>query len=212
MPKGNPGISKSLEHKIKISAALMGRKQTPEHAVKSRRAIIQVGIVHQWQIGHTPWNKGIHLSADHAAKARVANLGKKQTEEVKMKKNAAIRLTLSTPEARALRSKQAIERWQDPEYRSKALARRFPSSLEQALSLLLQDAEFEFETEKAFGRYTVDAWIPKYGLVFEADGYHHINPKRQKQDIKRDKLLLEHKSVRAVVHLTANDLTPWMEA
>ncbi|KKM13561.1 hypothetical protein LCGC14_1715010 [marine sediment metagenome] len=81
--------------------------------------------------------------------------------------------------------------------------------LEHALSLLLQSAGLEFEAQKRFSYYTVDAWIPSRNLVFEADGswYHQDKEKEH----HRDERLIE-KGIVAVVHLDEHDLDPWLEA
>ena len=83
------------------------------------------------------------------------------------------------------------------------------SSLEFALQLLLETAEFDYRTQVRFGRYVVDAWVPEYGLVFEADGsyWHSLNPGR---DQKRDKYLLNC-GVTAVIRLNEHDLNGWLE-
>ncbi len=81
--------------------------------------------------------------------------------------------------------------------------------LEQALSLLLQSANLDFEAQKRFGYYTVDAWIPSHNLVFEADGsWCHQDKIKERH---RDMCLID-KGVSAVIHLDEHDLDPWLEA
>ena len=41
--------------------------------------------------GRIPWNKGGHISEEAKAKLRQANLGKKQSEETKRKRNAKLK-------------------------------------------------------------------------------------------------------------------------
>lgn len=85
---------------------------------------------------------------------------------------------------------------------------RDPTSLEQAMALLLQDAGLEFEAQVRFGRYVVDAWVPSHGLVFEADGmfwYHHQDKEREAW---RDEYLIQ-RGVVAIVHLDDDDLRPY---
>jgi len=80
-----------------------------------------------------------------------------------------------------------------------------PTKLELALRELLQTASLEFEEQKRFGRYVVDAFVPSHGLVFEADGifwYHHQDKERE---ARRDAYLV-NRGVAAVVHLTEEDL------
>ena len=81
--------------------------------------------------------------------------------------------------------------------------------LEHALQMLLENAGLEFETQKRFGYYTVDAWVPSRNLVFEADGswYHQDKEKERRRDCS-----LIKKGVSAVVHLDEHDLDPWLVA
>ena len=88
---------------------------------------------------------------------------------------------------------------------------RSPTNLEYALQLLLEDAGFEYEVQRRFGRYVVDAYVSNRNLVFEADGsfwYHH---KDKVREAKRDAYLID-KGVSAVIHLDEHDLAPWLEA
>ena len=78
-----------------------------------------------------------------------------------------------------------------------------PTILEHALSLLLEDANFEYEMYVKFSRYVVDAYIPSYNIAFEADGlWWHRDPNKI---AIRDKELLQT-GIGAVIHLTENDL------
>lgn len=83
-----------------------------------------------------------------------------------------------------------------------------PTNLEFALDLLLQDAGLEYESQKRFGRYVVDAYVPSRGLAFEADGaYWHSDKARE---ARRDAYLVG-RGIIAVVHLNEHDLAAWME-
>ncbi len=93
-----------------------------------------------------------------------------------------------------------------------------PTNLEIALSLLLQDAGLAFESQKSFGRFQVDFWVPSRGLIFEADGQYWHNgacDKRQSYNTRRttqeerDACLITQANVLGVVHLTDDDLAPW---
>ena len=89
-----------------------------------------------------------------------------------------------------------------------------PTNLEWALQLLLEDAGFDFETQKRFGRYAADMWVSSHALVFEADGSFWHKQREKKYPgyhAKRDAFLLS-KGVKAVIHLTEYDLDPWLEA
>ena len=90
----------------------------------------------------------------------------------------------------------------------KNMSERKPTVLEFALQLLLEDAGFEYEAQKQYGRYCVDFWVPEYRLVFEADGsfwYHHQDIERE---AKRDEYLLRQGAI-GVVHFDEKDLSPW---
>ena len=91
--------------------------------------------------GHTSWNKGLKrpMSLDHRAKLSAVHraIGTRPPSRLG---------TVSSSETRA---KQAIAG-------AKAVARkdywRNPSDLEHAMSLLLQNAELEFQSQVRFGR------------------------------------------------------------
>lgn len=85
---------------------------------------------------------------------------------------------------------------------------RAPTGLEYALQMLLEDADLEFEAQRRFGRYVVDAYVPNRNLVFEADGQFWYWHKDKKREAKRDEYL-RSSGVGAVVHLTDEDLDPW---
>ena len=81
------------------------------------------------------------------------------------------------------------------------------TSLEYALDLLLQEANLEYETQKRFGKCVVDAYVPKYNMVVEADGdYWHRD---KDYETKRDTYLL-NMGITTIVHLNDNDLDGWL--
>jgi len=85
---------------------------------------------------------------------------------------------------------------------------RFPTNLEYALLLLLEDAGLGFEAQVQFGLRFADFYIPSHNLVFEADGsYWHRN---LEAEAKRDEELLKS-GVAAVIHLNEDDLDPWID-
>ena len=77
---------------------------------------------------------------------------------------------------------------------------------ELALQALLSDFP-EVETEKRFGSYHVDAYLPPpYHIAFEADGiYWHTLPGVLERDVRRDAWLLKHYDL-PVVRLDEFDL------
>ena len=74
--------------------------------------------------------------------------------------------------------------------RACCLPARSPTSLEYALQMLLEDASLEFEAQKRFGRYVVDAWVPSHKLVFEADGkwWHQDKEADKKRQSELEKI------------------------
>jgi len=103
------------------------------------------------------------------------------------------------PETRAKIAASVAEACRRGDYRNQR------TWLELALRNLLQTAGLEFEEQKRFGRYVVDAWVPSHGLVFEADcsfWYHHQDKERE---ARRDAYLIA-RGITAVVHLTESDL------
>ena len=85
------------------------------------------------------------------------------------------------------------------------------TDLERALEKLLGEYPTVIR-EQWFGRYRVDAYLPEYNLIFEADGsYWH----RRKEDQdpgyhqRRDEYIMKRFG-KVVIHLTPGDLAPWL--
>ncbi len=88
----------------------------------------------------------------------------------------------------------------------------FSNTLELALRRFLIEAGFEFEEQVQFDRCVVDAWVPEYGLVFEADGeaWHAYNERQRPGYYRRREWFLKQQSkIIAIIHLTEEDLAPW---
>ncbi len=173
------------------------------------------------------WNRGRKtgpLSVEHRAKISATNkrlgikppssLGRKQSDEAKAKIRAA---NLGRKITWSDRTDRSYTR--DPEWRrkvaigvAKAHARgdfwRGPTSLEYALSHLLQSAGLEYEAQVRFGRYVVDFWVPSHNLVFEADGSFWNHHKDAAREATRDSYL-RNKGALAVIHLNEIDLDGW---
>ena len=89
----------------------------------------------------------------------------------------------------------------------------WPNRLELALRRLLTEANFTFTEQVQFGRCVVDAWISEYGLVFEADGeaWHTYNEQQNPgYHRRREWFLKQQPEIKAIVHLSEEDLSPWM--
>lgn len=67
----------------------------------------------------------------------------------------------------------------------------------------------EVIVQEKFGPYTVDAYLPKYHLAFEADGeYWHSMLGRKEHDEERDRFLMENFSL-PVIHLSGKEILNW---
>ena len=87
---------------------------------------------------------------------------------------------------------------------------RSATSLEYALQMLLESAEFDYEAQVRFGSKRVDFYVASHNLAFEADGkYWHQDKDKQRW---RDKCLTVVAGISAIIHLADDDLDPWLEA
>ena len=192
MKAWNKGLTKETSSSMAaISKALKGRKR-PECGWSkgltkdTDSRIFKMSQTRSTQ-GLTPWNKGLTKATDsRILSTSKAKEGKPRSASVKAK----VALGVARAHARG-------------DYNNR------PTSLEQALDLLLQDAGLEYESQVRFGRYIVDAWIPSHNLVFEADGMFWWNHKDNDREQRRDRYLVD-KGVIAVIHLTDEDLNPWL--
>lgn len=79
--------------------------------------------------------------------------------------------------------------------------------LEIAGRTLLTSLGVDFIEQHPIGVYTVDFYVPKIGLVVEADGwYWHQSEAKERA---RDAYLLRDPSVQDVLHLNDEQLAPW---
>ena len=158
----------------------------PEVANKTREHIRQYARTHSW-------NRGLTKETD----VRVAANGQAIHEAVK-DIDCSLRYT---PEVRE-RIAESVAKYheQHPGY---SYPRGRVTTLERGLRRLLDLAGLEYETQKRFGRYVVDAYVQSHNLVFEADGSFWHD---QKRDAVRDTWLIENTEIIAVVRLTEQDL------
>jgi len=93
----------------------------------------------------------------------------------------------------------------------KLAGRRRLTALEFALRRLLFAAGFQFLEQEPLAGYVVDAWVPSHALVFEADGPWHAWNENQgpARCAQRDARLVANGAA-AVIHLSADDLIPWL--
>ncbi len=162
-----------------ISIALKGRKKTPEHAANLSASLTgrKLSVEHRRELSRV--HTGVKLSEQH--KARKSQGGKRHMDTVSPKNCSC--------------AAHHPELYQNFGFGVK-------TNLEHKLEALLHSAGFEFEEQKRFGRYIVDAWVPSHKLVFEADG-KYFHP--EGSNIERDKYLISHGAL-AVIHLTEEDL------
>ncbi len=145
--------------------------------------------------------KGYKQTPEHRERIGLAKVGNPRSAEVRAKISktmAGRKLSVETRRKMALASPK---RMQNSDYSS-------PTTLEQALSLLLQDAGLEFEAQVAIRNRLVDFFVPSHKLVFEADGsYWHRRHEFEDPgcENRRDEELLEA-GVTAVIHLNEIDL------
>jgi len=130
--------------------------------------------------------------------------GYKLTEEHRANISTAMKAYSQTPEGKAnmLKMKQA------------AHAATGPTKLERALYRMLDVFGWEYETEKFFSPYHVDAYIPGLHLALEADGFYHFEgspwkgttlEEEAQKTKERDAYLLERYDLQ-VWHFTAEQL------
>lgn len=61
---------------------------------------------------------------------------------------------------------------------------------EQAIYDALDHLEIRYEKQKRFGKYRVDAYLPKYKIALEVDGEGHRGKQEQRYDYERSQDLL----------------------
>jgi hypothetical protein len=104
----NKGIPLSAEHRVKISAALMGHRTWNKGIPMLVEIRAKESLSHKGQV---PWNKGLPLSDEHKAKLSAVHKGKPgrpQSLESRAKDSVAHMGYVPTPEARA---RNAAAQW-----------------------------------------------------------------------------------------------------
>lgn len=74
------------------------------------------------------------------------------------------------------------------------LLRNYPTPWEQKLWNHLKGRQldgFKFRRQQGIENYVVDFFCPEGKLIIELDGSGHLNPRKKKEDEKRDKILKE---------------------
>ena len=90
--------------------------------------------------------------------------------------------------------------------------RTHPTKWETALRRLLRGVGFVCRYERRFGRYSVDAYVPSRRLAFEADGHGlgHYTKRDSGYEEARDLYLMAEHGLLAVIHLSKDDLRPFL--
>lgn len=171
---------KTPEHRAKISLTLSGRVLSLEHKIKLSKAA-----------------RGKKLpirSLEHCAKLSAWAKGRVLSDEHKSSISQGVKASYERDPQLAQRRIDVL--WQI----------RGPTSLEYALQMLLESAEFKYEAQTRFENRVVDFWVPSHKLVFEADGvFWHQDKERE---TLRDQYLQERGAL-AVIHLDDTDLNQW---
>ncbi|MCK9544862.1 MAG: very short patch repair endonuclease [Novosphingobium sp.] len=161
--------------------------------------LMKTGEKTRFEKGQSPWNKGLknHLSKESRKKISLAGMGRKQSEETKIKRGIYIGRPISEEHKKTL-SKLMKER------RKGIIVPKFDTSIEVKIQNLLKQLGIEFITHQYMKdikySYQCDIFIPvQKGIsqktIIECDGdYWHGNPERidlikAKQSIKIQRCL-----------------------
>jgi len=151
----DPKYREKMRASFTLSVRARISKAASERSLAARRRISEANM------GRTPWNKGLHQSAE--TRVKLSNAARRQWEDLETRQrfslarlgrspwNKGKRGHLSTAaranavaarrrrppvshQARAAMSQSARRRWQDPEYRAKQIALRVSPSARSKLS------------------------------------------------------------------------------
>jgi very-short-patch-repair endonuclease len=117
---------------------------------------------------------------------------------------------LQSPENRARMSQMMLELWQDPEFVGKVVMERvekirtgYRTDIERITEEALLRLGIDYEFEYQVGRYSIDFYLPGYGIAVECDGEYWHRAKKDK-DARRD-VYLEDRGL-TMVHLYGPDI------
>lgn len=186
------GYKQTEEHKEKIRLANTGKK-LPEEA-KEKMRLAALGFKHSVEAkekmslakkGKPSFFKGKTLSEESRKKIGDIHRGKIWTDE--KKENLKTYWKNLSYEEKIKRTEKA-----------RLKCRANPSSIEIAISLVLEELEIEFASQKLIGAYIVDFYLPNRNLVIECDGdYWHGSDRAKEHDKKKD-LFLESKGYKVL--------------
>ena len=196
------GKKLSPEHKTSaLSALSRGREVRHQRYLIKRAKISKFGSVeHRLKLsiaqrGPRPAARK-PKSLEHRAKISSALKGKPKSDSHRESlRRSAYKRTPAHKAYMASIALRTMNQWPKPR-----------TNLEIALYSMLNTAKVYFISEKRFGRYKVDTYLPEYNMIIEADGkYWHTDREREE---KRDRYLLQH--VDAISHLDDDDLNPFL--
>ena len=172
--------------------------RTPE--IRAKQSIAMKGNQNLLGYRHTAeaykkmsaWQKGIPKSIEHRLKISAGMKGKQNALGHKV-----------SPEVRTQLAEKSAK------YLENSWLRKDLTSLEIALNKLLTYAGIDFDEQVRFGRYVVDVFDHDNGIAWEADGMFWFHHQDKERETRRDAYLLVQ-GVRAVVHLTDEDLKFWL--
>lgn len=217
MRKALRGKKRTLETRARISASKKGKPSTFKGRTHTDEARAKMSAAH----------KGIGPTQEAIAKAVARNTGQRRSEETRRKMSEARRrrppLTLEQreklkgrrhpPEVRKKIGEASKLKWEryTPEQYARLtdalIAAGSKSSKsgtlpERWMASILRETGVTFESQKRFGRYVVDFYLPKSQEAIEVDGvyWHRTGPNE-----KRDAYLLSH-GLSAVHHITDREL------
>ena len=211
------GFRQTKEHRAAISVSRQAHLKT--HNKEICRCLGQ--NTHKGQV---PWNKGligkqIPWNKGLTGKQVAWNKGQKglqtRSMEYKERKSAQMKAFWSLNRDKLLEARKHVDREAAAIKMhitvQKNLLERRPTSLEYALQMLLEDAGLDYKAQQRFGKYVVDMYVETHNLAFEADGQFWFHHQDRERETRRDEYLLDRGPV-AIIHLTDDDLQPWLLA
>jgi len=113
------GVTKSAEHKEKLSKAKLGRKRSPETIEKIRQAALKQMSDPNMRKLLSDKAKGRKVSEEVKKKISASSKKLWDNEEYRNKVNEARRIAVNSKEYKQKQSEASKERWQDPKFRNK---------------------------------------------------------------------------------------------
>jgi len=158
-------VSLSLEHRAKISRAMIGRRPSPQACRAARLALL--GKPGCWA-------------------------GKKRPAQSELMRRLwcrrAFRRAWTAASRNFWKSLDYDKRLLVNQIGRDVAARANPSSFELFVRATLRDLKIAFKVAVRFGRYVVDIYVARRRLVVECDGeYWHRGADRQRRDRERDR-------------------------